>query len=152
MNRSLTIRKAARGDQRGLEDVQRAASLAYEEYRAALLAHPDAIAVPVEQIDAGDVVLAERDVAIVGFAAIVVRADGDTDLDAIFVLPELWKQGIGRVLLDEIENVARARGARTMHVVANPNALSFYVACGYRVSGEAQTRFGPAQTYSKQLL
>jgi len=88
MNETLRLRKATRADQRVLEDVQRRASLAYEEYREALVAHPDAIAVPVEQIDAGDVVVAERDGAITGFAAIVMRADGDADLDAIFVLPE----------------------------------------------------------------
>jgi hypothetical protein len=68
----LRLRKAVPGDQRAMEDVQRRASLAYDEYRAQLLAHPDAIAVPIEQIDAGDVFLAERDGAIVGFAAVVL--------------------------------------------------------------------------------
>ena len=151
-NTTLKLRKATRGDQRALEDVQRAASLVHETHRASLQAHPDAIAVPVEQLDAGDVLLAERDGVIVGFAAVLKRADGDAELDAIFVAPEHWREGIGRVLLDEAESIAIGRGARAMHVTANPNALAFYSACGYRVSGETQTRFGPAHTYSKQLL
>ncbi len=132
-------------------EVQRRASLAYEEYREALAAHPDAIDVPLQQLDAGDVFLAERDGAIVGFGAVLLRADGDADLDSIFVLPELWKQGIGRVLLEESNRVAVARGARMMHVVANPNALAFYKACGFALLGETQTRFGTGIRMAKQL-
>ena len=151
MNETLRLRKATRADQRVLEDVQRRASLAYEEYREALVAHPDAIAVPVEQIDAGDVVVAERDGAITGFAAIVMRADGDADLDAIFVLPELWKQAIGRVLIGAVEKLALERAARSMHVIANPNALASYKSCGYLVTGESQTQFGVGITMAKRF-
>jgi GNAT superfamily N-acetyltransferase len=148
----LRLRKAVPGDQRAMEDVQRRASLVHEEYRAQLLAHPDAIAVPIEQIEAGEVCLAERDGVIVGFAAVVARADGDADLDAIFVVPELWKQGIGRVLLDEAERIAIGRGARAMHVVANPAAIAFYKSCSYAIVGRAETRFGSADTMAKPLL
>jgi GNAT superfamily N-acetyltransferase len=81
----------------------------------------------------------------------VDRADGDADLHAIFVLPELWKQGIGRVLLDEAAEIARARGANAMRVVANPNALVFYKSCGYKIMGETQTQFGSGITMEKLL-
>jgi len=152
MTTMLRLRNAVPGDQRAMEDVQRRASLVHEEYRAQLLAHPDAIAVPIEQIEAGEVFLAERDGAIVRFAAVVVRTDGDADLDAIFVAPELWKQGIGRMLLDEAERIAVGRGARAMHVVANPAAIAFYKSCSYAIVGRAETRFGSADTMAKLLL
>jgi GNAT superfamily N-acetyltransferase len=151
MTSVLRLRKAVRADQPALEDLQRRASLVYEANREALLAHPDAIAVPLEQVDAGDVFLAERGGRIVGFAAVVARDDGDAELDAIFVEPECWKQGIGRVLLDEAERIASRRGARAMHVTANPDALAFYGARGYVVDGETQTRFAPAPTMIKAL-
>jgi GNAT superfamily N-acetyltransferase len=148
----IQLRKATRADRVALEDVQRRASLVAEEYREALIAYPDAIDVPLGQIDAGDVTVAEHGGAIVGFAAVVARAGGDADLDAIFVVPELWKQGIGRVLLDEAERIAIDRGALTMHVVANPTAIAFYQSCGYNIVGRAETRFGSADAMVKPLL
>ena len=36
------------------------------------------------------------------------------------------------------------RGATHIEVVADPQAVAFYVAVGFRPSGTAQTRFGPA--------
>jgi NAD(P)-dependent dehydrogenase (short-subunit alcohol dehydrogenase family) len=47
----------------------------------------DAIAIPMNQLESGQVYVAERAKAIVGFAAILRRADGDTELDALFVEP-----------------------------------------------------------------
>ena len=65
-----------------------------------MLANPGAIVMPPEQIAAGQVFVAERDAAIVGFAAVLPRADGDTELDGLFVEPEIWKSGIGRALVE----------------------------------------------------
>ena len=125
-----------------LESLQRRASLNNPGDRDALLANPDAIALPIEQIDQGFVFVAERDGVVAGFAAVVPRSDGGAELDALFVEPHLWKRGIGRRLVDHIADVARARGANVLHVVGNPHAEGFYIACGFRVTGTVDTRFG----------
>ena len=125
-----------------LESLQWRASLSNPGDRDALLAHPDAIALPGEQIEQGCVFVAERDGVVAGFAAVVPRPDGGAELDALFVEPHLWKRGIGRQLVDHIAEVARARAAGFLHVVGNPHAEGFYTSCGFRVTGTVDTRFG----------
>jgi GNAT superfamily N-acetyltransferase len=138
----ITIRPARPDEQTMLEALQRRASLSNPGDRDALLANPDAIALPIEQLAAGDVFVAERDGVVAGFAAVVPRADGAAELDALFVEPHFWKQGIGRRLVDHVAGVAHTRGAAFLHVVGNPHAEGFYFSCGFRVTGTVQTRFG----------
>jgi GNAT superfamily N-acetyltransferase len=125
-----------------LESLQWRSSLSNPGDRDALVAHPDAIALPSEQIEQGCVFVAERDGVVAGFAAVVPRPDGGAELDALFVEPHLWKRGIGRRLVDHIADVARARAAGFLHVVGNPHAEGFYTSCGFRVTGAVDTRFG----------
>ncbi len=94
----VVIRPALHTERSCLEALQWRASLANSGDRDSLLAHPDAIALPVQQIGDGHVFVAERDGAIVGFAAVLPRPDGDAELDALFVEPSLWKAGVGRLL------------------------------------------------------
>lgn len=70
------------------------------------------------------------------------REDGDSELDALFVEPDRWQQGIGRALVDHCANVARTRGSAALHVIGNPHAQRFYGACGFELTGTVQTRFG----------
>jgi GNAT superfamily N-acetyltransferase len=135
--------RAARPDERSsLEALQWRASLANAGDRDALLANPDAIALPVEQITDGHVFVAERDGAILGFAAVLPRPDGDAELDALFVEPSAWKQGVGRALVDQCADVARRRTSCVLHVVGNPHAKAFYETCGFRTTGTVETRLG----------
>ncbi len=144
--------RPARVDERAdLEALQWRASLANPGDRDALLANPDAIVLPAEQIDAGDVFVAENGGALAGFAAIVMRADGGAELDALFVEPACWKQGIGRELVDHVAAVARRRGAAFLHVIGNPHAEGFYVSCGFSVAGTIATRFGPGLDMRRPL-
>ena len=131
-----------------LEDLQRRASLALDEYRDALLAYPDAIALPAEQVVRGEVLVAEIDGRIAGFA-VVLDQDGRAELDGLFVEPQLWRQGIGSALVAEAVHDARSRGLSLMTVVANPGAKEFYERSGFTVEGSAETRFGPALRMSR---
>ena len=125
-----------------LESLQRRASLNNPGDREALLANPDAIAVPIEQIAAGCVFVAERDGVVAGFAAVVSRPDGGAELDALFVEPHLWKHGVGRRLVEHAAEVSRLGAATFLHVIGNPHAEGFYLSCGFRVTGTIETRFG----------
>jgi GNAT superfamily N-acetyltransferase len=147
----LSIRPAQLDERRALEDLQRRASLAREEYRELLLAHPDAIELPCAHFSAGCVLVAERDGAVVGFGVVLPREDGGADLDGLFVEPALWRKGIGAHLVAEAARQASADGATSLHVVANPTAEAFYLACGFEFAAEAHTRFGIARTMRKRL-
>jgi N-acetylglutamate synthase-like GNAT family acetyltransferase len=147
----MSIRQASLSEQSVLEDLQRRASLNNPGDRDALLEHPDAIAVPIEQIASGQVFVAERDDAIVGFAAVIPRDDGGAELDALFVEPYEWGHGVGRSLVDHCAHVARTGGAAFLHVIGNPHAKGFYLACGFSVIGTTETRFGPGLSMTRTL-
>lgn len=142
MDEDVSIRLARHDEQTTLESLQRRASLSNPGDRDALLANPEAIALPIEQIAAGCVFVAERDGVVAGFAAVVPRPDGGAELDGLFVEPHLWKHGIGRRLVEHVADVARVREASFLHVIGNPHAEGFYVSCGFRVTGMVDTRFG----------
>ena len=57
-------------------------------------------------------------------------------------------RGVGRRLVEDAKRIARERGATRIDVVANPQAVAFYEAVGFKPVGEAQTRFGPAPRMS----
>ena len=140
---SLTLRLARPEEHDELEDLQRRASLELPEYRDQLIANPDAIHLPPAQIANGQVIVAEVDGEIAGFAAVV-----GGDLDGLFVEPDLWGSGIGRALADAAAHEARKRGL-ALTVVANPRARRFYEHCGFTVEGEVETRFGPGLWMSR---
>jgi len=141
MNRAF-IRPAVPSEQMELERLQLRASLENAGDRDALLAHPDAIELPAEQIAKGGVFVSEWNGAIVGFAAVEPAADGESELDALFVDPLMQRRGIGRSLVERCAEVARKRGSTALRVVGNPHAKSFYAACGFEVIGTTETRFG----------
>ena len=140
---ALTIRTARPEEREDLEALQRRASLALPEYREQLEAHPDAIDLPAEQIENGDVLVAELDGHIAGFAVLI-----GGELDGLFVEPDLWAQGIGSALVGEVVHEARRRGL-SLWVTANLGAREFYEKCGFSPEGEAQTQFGPALRMSR---
>ena len=143
----MIIRLARREERQALEDLQRRASFALPEYREQLMAHPDAIELPAEQIERGEVIVAEIDGRVTGFAAIVEKEEA-MELDGLFVEPHCWRQGIGSALAEVATHEARKRGMSLM-VVAGPSARGFYEKCGFRVEGETETRFGPALWLSR---
>jgi GNAT superfamily N-acetyltransferase len=136
--------RAARPDERSfLIALQRRASLMWPEDREALIAEPDAIDLPADQIAEGHVFVLEAAHAVLGFAVVLQRDDGAAELDGLFVEPDHWGRGVGRQLVERAEEMARGRGAVSLNVVANRRALGFYLKCGFEAFGEVQTRFSP---------
>ncbi len=143
----LTVRMARPEEREALEALQRRASLALGEYNEQLEAHPDAIELPIEQIERGEVIVAEFGDELAGFAAVVID-DDEAELDGLFVEPKLWRRGIGAALLNVAVHEARRQGLAMM-VVAEPSARLFYEKCGFTLEGPAETRFGPALRMSR---
>jgi len=143
----VRLRPARPPERSELEKLQRRASLGNPADRSHLEAHPDAIALPLAFIERGEVTVAEIGGHVAGFA-VVQRHDGFTELDGLFVEPELWRQGVGRALLDSATHEAR-RAGHALLVVAGLEARGFYERCGFTLEGPAQTRFGPALRMSR---
>jgi GNAT superfamily N-acetyltransferase len=141
--KDFLIRPAILSEHKVLEDLQRRASLTNAGDRDALLAHPEAIELPPEQIAAGAVFVVQHNGVVAGFAAVLPRVGGDTELDALFVDPAMRRRGFGRRLIEHCCEVSRSRGSAFLHVIGNPHAEDFYAACGFRVTGTAETAFGP---------
>lgn len=139
----LGVRPARADEREALEALQWRASLANDGDRPHLEANPDAIHLPLEQIERGKVLVAELDGQIVGFAAVV-----SGELDGLFVEPRLWRRGVGTALVDVATHEARKSGL-ALTVTANPHALSFYENRGFRDEGQVQTRFGPGIRMSR---
>lgn len=81
----------------------------------------------------------EIDQQIAGFYALEVLDANSAELDALFVLPRLIGNGIGKALVTHCRTVATRLGMQTITIQGDPNADAFYVAvgalaCGYRES------------------
>src|SRR5687768_3587406 len=71
----VRIRIARPDEQRELEELQRRASFALGEYNEQLEAHPDAIDLPLGQIERGQVMVAEIEGEVAGFAVLLIDDD-----------------------------------------------------------------------------
>ena len=72
---------------------------------------------------------------IVGFYSLL-PSDHSWKLDHLWVLPQLMDRGIGRALVAHALETAARGGASSVTVDADPNAESFYLACGANRCGE----------------
>jgi GNAT superfamily N-acetyltransferase len=141
---SIRLRYGEPAERKALEGLLRRASLEWDNYRADLLAHPEAIDLPLSQLADRRVRVAEIDGRTVGFA-VMLPVDGTLwEVDGLFVEPAYWRRGIGRALIADGLALAHRAGAVMIEVIANPRAEDFYAKCGFAVSGRDQTQFGPA--------
>lgn len=74
----------------------------------------------------------------VGCGALVIGKEGKAEIKRMFVSPRTRGHGVGRLILDELETVARDKGVRKIRLetgTQNDAALSLYRAFGYRERG-----------------
>jgi ribosomal protein S18 acetylase RimI-like enzyme len=149
---SISIRNARPEEAHALELIQRRASDVWDEYRAELAAHPDAIASPHRAIAEGRVrVAVDASGQRLGFSVVLPVAEGRCELDDLFVEPEWMRLGVGRLLVHDLAARAASAGATSVDVIANPNALGFYTRLGFQITGQATTRFGDAPRMTLNL-
>ena len=141
----LEIRIAHPDDRPNLVELQRRASLAFEDgdVRQQLLDNPDLISLDEEMLANNEVLVAKVGDRIVGFATIVAHDGNDAELEGLFVEPSEWRKGVGSALVRAIEREAAAWGASRIHVLANEHAQAFYEAVGFNKIGEKRTELGP---------
>ena len=136
----MHIRDARPDEAGGLTELQRRASLVWDDTREALLAHPEVIDVPADLL--GSVRVAEEDGRPLGFSAVIPATDG-AELDGLFVEPDLMRGGVGRALVEDAVERLHAAGVTRLEVTANLNALAFYEKVGFVAIGPVETQFAP---------
>lgn len=144
MGSEYLIRAGSAADQPALLDIVWKTVMASAHDRDTLLAHPEAVQVPVEQLTPATACVADDGTALAGFAIVLPRPDGQAELDGLFVDPVLQRIGVGRRLVERATQLARDMGASELHVVANDDALAFYRSVGFVQTGMRETQFGQA--------
>ena len=146
-NLPVWTRPARPNERLDLEELMYRASTAVPDYREQLQANPEAIELPLKQIELGQVIVAEGVEGTAGFAVLDINSDR-AELVGLFVEPHLWRRGVGKTLVDLAVHEVRCAGL-SLAVIAAPEAKSFYEKCGFTVEGETETRFGPALVMSR---
>ena len=76
---------------------------------------------------------------ILGFGAIEnLNGNGICEISHLWVLPEHMSKNIGKLLLEQLEK--KAGSQKTIKVVSDPNAMSFYQNYGYQKVGEVMSK------------
>jgi GNAT superfamily N-acetyltransferase len=146
------IRHAELLEHDALCELHRRSSMVWEEDRAALEAHPDALGVPAGAITEGRVRVAlgvEGELR--GFSMVSDGGAGICVLDDLFVDPEILRRGVGCALVEDAAARASAAGSREMTVIAHPRNFPFYESLGFHPLEPAATRFGPATRMRREL-
>jgi GNAT superfamily N-acetyltransferase len=126
-----------------LRAIYRSASLSNENDRQALLENPHYLELPASALNEGHTRVAESAGGeIVGFATLEPGAEV-AELVDLFVDPAAMRTGVGRALIEDAMHIIGAKGIRTLEVTANPHALPFYEATGFRMIGSTTTALGP---------
>lgn len=90
--------------------------------------------------------LAGTEEAELGYAGIEAGYGGDPvmRIHKLYVLPEAQGQGVGKALIEEIARIARAGGARKLHLNVNRDnpAVQFYQHLGFTVAGAEKIPIG----------
>ena len=100
------------------------------------------LAVSDADIASGRVLIATDDDRVAG----VARVEPDGELGVMFVDPPAMGRGAGRVLFAAAAALARRLGARSMPILADPNAAPFYERMGARFVSHAPSDAIPGRT------
>ncbi|AVG16712.1 GNAT family N-acetyltransferase [Chromobacterium vaccinii] len=96
--------------------------------------------------------VAEMSGTVVGFVQLNPRA-APWRLESLWVLPECMGRGLGKALLAQALDIARAAGQTDIAIDADPNALGFYLSRGARrLADVAAPIDGQPQRVRPQLL
>ncbi|NJK50066.1 GNAT family N-acetyltransferase [Candidatus Gracilibacteria bacterium] len=81
-----------------------------------------------EVIETREFFVVEDDKSIVGFGQLNFETG---EVEAVYVSPKSVEHGLGRRILQTLENVAREKGLKSLHLSSSLNAVPFYKKAGY---------------------
>jgi len=131
----MHIRRAVARDAETLSALALRAKAYWGYARTQLEAWRPVLEISPQTVSTHPTFVAELDGRVVGFYSLVPSASS-WELDHLWVAPEHMQRGLGRALVLHALRTARAGGATSLVVDADPNAEAFYVACGAARIGE----------------
>ena len=94
------------------------------------------LTVTAERLTVGEYWVADSGI-VYGCACLCSDANGHSgEVHAFFVDPGWQRKGIGRLLWQKLVERAKAKRLEVLHLDADPNAVPFYEALGFKVVGE----------------
>lgn len=81
--------------------------------------------------------VAEENSDVIGFG-VLNQASGE--IEAVYVMPETARRGIGKEILRKLEERAQDLGLKSLHLDSSLNAVSFYQSAGFEPQEEAKHR------------
>lgn len=147
----LSIRPAARADIEILTDLAMR-SKASHGYDAAFMEQcREELAIRERTLSERDVWVAEAQGRILGFFGLEFPQDGVSEVNPIFVEPDLQQSGVGRALWGKLEERARFAGARAIGLDSDPHAVSFYQKMGCRIVGMSPSNSIPGRMLPRMV-
>ncbi|HEY0811738.1 MAG TPA: GNAT family N-acetyltransferase [Pseudonocardia sp.] len=141
----VRVRQAQPADLDVVRAIFRSASLWNAGDRETLLAHPDVLVLPADDVVAGRTRVAiDGEGQVVGFATVRHRGGRSRELEDLFVEPGHMRRGIATLLVQDLLVQAAAQDVDHIGVTANHHAMAFYRSVGFVDDGVSETRFGPA--------
>ena len=136
------IRRAGEEDCEGIRRVHARAirELARSHYTAEEIeawARPRKPEHYAESILSKEFYVAEENGAVIGFGTLNQK---EGEIEAVYVSPGAVRRGVGRAILQKLEERAKDLGIRSLRMDASLNAASFYERMGYEVREEIKHR------------
>ena len=100
-----------------------------------VLGYLQEFALPVAQVEAGQLVVAFRGFAIVGLASIVFRHDGEIEIDALLIDPSAVRDQVAAGLIAACSAFAAKVATGGLHATANDAAKSDLQRWGFETIG-----------------
>lgn len=94
--------------------------------------------------------IAETDKRILGVAHVIPQGD-NTELEKLFIDPDQFSSGVGRLLFNWAVKKSQEQGASHMHIISDPAATGFYTKMGAILVGENESPAIPGR-YLPQLI
>ncbi len=142
---AVTLRPARPGEAADLTALA-LQSKAHWGYDAAFMAAcRDDLTVRADDVRAHPCTVAAGGGRVLGFCSLRARADGDQQLEHLFVAPDAMGLGVGRALWDAAVRAAREVGAAALWLDSDPYAEAFYLKMGARRVGEAPSTAIPGR-------
>lgn len=134
---TIEIRRARLDDATTLTDLSMRSKRSNGYDDAFMDACREELTVTATRMDEGDYWVAEDDEHLCGCACLVTGGDGEIgEVHAFFIDPNRQRQGIGRLLWQRIAEQAKAKRISALRLDADPSAVAFYEALGFKVIGE----------------
>lgn len=134
----IRLRQARPGDEAALTDLSLRSKQSNGYDDAFMAACVEELTVTPERLAEGEYWIAEMgdDGAMCGCVCLLPDPATRTgEVHAFFIEPAFKRKGIGRVLWHKLLERAKAQGLTMLHLDADPFAVPFYEAQGFRITG-----------------